>query len=193
MKHIQFNVIIIKSIFQSSSLFTIIILSIMVKFHWIYLHKLTWLFSSNIRLLSNFLPFQLPDNFPTFQLPGYLVEPIHLAIWISGCLAIWLSGWTILSGNLAGPTCCISYNSTCCNTILHLLLILFPLVAPYFSTCCTTFFHLLIPLNPLVASISFLYSIHIYPLTIATYILSLYQSHSILKLYQHWHKYFLFF
>ena len=103
----------------------------MVKFHWIYLHTLTRLFSSNIRPIPNYPPFQLPDNFPIFQISNLLVTWFNQSIWLSGfwlsCylayLALWLSGWTLSSGWL-NPLVALLTFSTCCDITLHLLLIL---------------------------------------------------------------------
>ena len=141
-------------------------------------------------LLTRTYTYSSPPYQTTFQLSNFLATRWNQSIWLSGYLAIWLSGWTTLSGYLAGPTCCTISFSICCNTILHLLLILFPLVAPALSTCCSSFFHLLIPLNPLVASLPPLYPLYI---SSPPFILSLQQplysatfntSHSILlKLY----------
>ena len=122
----------------------------MVKFHWIYLHKLTRLFSSNIRLLSNFPPFQLPDNFPTFQLSNFLVTWLNPSIWLSGYLDIWLSGylaiWLDYSIWQSGWTHLLHFLQ------FHLLRYHSPPVAHPFSTCCSLLFHLLRHLFPLVDS-----------------------------------------
>ena len=107
---------------------------------------------------------QISKKFPTFQLSNFLVTWLNKSIWLSGYLAIWLSSYLAIWLDsfiwLAGSTCCAHSISTCCDSI-HLLLILFPPVAPALSTCCSSFFHLLIPLNPLVASLPPLFLSHI--------------------------------